>query len=114
MGEGEIDSHSSENFSIAEKYQQNNEQLVTNIPSVSNPINAFRLIKRLTNAWKELQEKMRTDRAKEYLHNITLSRQSQFPGEVSASHGHGRIQMRNGKWGAWGGGNSVPGINKLL
>lgn len=66
---------------VAEKYQQNNEQLVSNIPSVSNPINAFRLIKRLTNAWKELQEEMRFDRAKEFLQNISTGTQTQFPSD---------------------------------
>ena len=67
--------------SIAAKYRQSNEQLQTNLQSVSNPINAFRLIKRLSNAWKELQTEMRSDLAEDYLTNISSNGRSRFPTE---------------------------------
>lgn len=46
---------------------------------VSNPINAFRMIKRLTNAWKELEEQMRNDHAEAFLENVTSSELHIFP-----------------------------------
>jgi prolyl 4-hydroxylase len=67
---------------MAAKYRQNNEQLQSNLQSVSNPINAFRLIKRLANAWKELQSEMRSDLADDYLQNISRGEGPRFPTEV--------------------------------
>jgi len=67
---------------MAAKYRQNNEQLHANIQSVSNPINAFRLIKRLANAWKELQAEMRSEVAHDYLQNISSGAGPRFPTDV--------------------------------
>ncbi|KAL3115904.1 hypothetical protein niasHT_007204 [Heterodera trifolii] len=71
--------------SMASKYRQSNEKLQTNIQSVSNPINAFRLIKRLSNAWKELQNEMRADVADEYLQNVTTDGHALFPTDEDLS-----------------------------
>ncbi|KAL7078512.1 hypothetical protein ACQ4LE_002658 [Meloidogyne hapla] len=65
--------------SIAAKYQENNEEMQTNLLSVSNPINAFRLIKKLTQTWKDLQAEMRSDIAGSYLQNISIQKGSRFP-----------------------------------
>jgi prolyl 4-hydroxylase len=61
------------------KYKDNNDDLHKNMNIVTNPINAFRMIKRLTNAWKELEEKMRNDHAEEFLNNVTNSELHIFP-----------------------------------
>lgn len=64
-----------------ETYRSKNEQLQSNIEMVSNPINAFLMIKRMANAWKDLQERMRSNTASEYLKNISSSGQVRFPSE---------------------------------
>uniref|UniRef100_A0AC34GPH6 Procollagen-proline 4-dioxygenase n=1 Tax=Panagrolaimus sp. ES5 TaxID=591445 RepID=A0AC34GPH6_9BILA len=61
------------------KYKDNNDDLHKNMNVVTNPINAFRMIKRLTNAWKELEEKMRNDHAEEFINNVTNSDMNVFP-----------------------------------
>ncbi|KAI1721472.1 2OG-Fe(II) oxygenase superfamily domain-containing protein [Ditylenchus destructor] len=65
--------------SVANKYKINNDELQHNLQSVSNPINAFRMIKRLTNAWKELEEKMKSDTAEELIQNVSRSGNTLFP-----------------------------------
>ena len=54
----------------------------TNLLSVSNPINAFRLIKKLAQTWKDLQAEMRSDIAGSYLQNISIQKGSRFPTDV--------------------------------
>lgn len=46
---------------------------------VSNPINAFRMIKRLTNAWKDIEDQMRNDNADEFLNNVSTNVLAKFP-----------------------------------
>jgi hypothetical protein len=70
---------------MAAKYRQSNEQLQANLQSVSNPINAFRLIKRLASAWKELQSEMRSNVADDYIQNISSGGGPRFPTEVFLS-----------------------------
>lgn len=70
-------------FSIVDKYKINNDELQNNLKSVSNPINAFRMIKRLSNAWRELEEKMKSDVSEEFLHNLTTSGNTLLPSDVS-------------------------------
>lgn len=41
------------------------------------------MIKRMANAWKDLQERMRSNTASEYLKNISSSGQVRFPSEVA-------------------------------
>lgn len=67
-------------FSVVDKYRTSNDQLQQNLVSVSNPINAFRMIKRLANEWKELQAKMREDTAEEFLSNLSGKK---MPSDVS-------------------------------
>lgn len=49
---------------MVEKYKSKNVDVHKNLESVSNPINAFRMIKRLSETWKTLQRKMLTDRVR--------------------------------------------------
>ncbi|VDN25884.1 unnamed protein product [Cylicostephanus goldi] len=42
---------------------------------VSNPINAYLLIKRLTSEWKRVEDLMRENLADKYIQNITENRE---------------------------------------
>ncbi|KAH7731564.1 Protein PHY-2 [Aphelenchoides avenae] len=64
--------------SFVDNYQVKNDDLQKNLEYVSNPINAFRMIKRLTSTWKELEERMRNDRSESFLQNISTS-DREFP-----------------------------------
>ncbi|KAJ1369161.1 phytochrome 2 [Parelaphostrongylus tenuis] len=55
---------------------------------VTNPINAFLLIKRLTSEWKKVEDMMRTNKAERFIKNITDNRiqsQVKFPQEEDLS-----------------------------
>lgn len=55
---------------------------------VTNPINAFLLIKRLTSEWKKVEEIMRNNKAEAFIKNITDTRarsEVKFPGEEDLS-----------------------------
>lgn len=68
---------------MVDKYRVNNKQLQLNLNSVSNPINAFKMIKRLTNEWSDLENRMRSDSVTEFLENLSNLGQTKFPEEVS-------------------------------
>lgn len=67
---------------MVEKYRTKNSDVHKNLESVSNPINAFRMIKRLSETWRTLQRKMRSDRTDEFLQNVSYSGRTHFPEEV--------------------------------
>lgn len=50
---------------------------------MSNPINAFKMIKRLTNEWNDLENRMRYDSVSEFLDTLSQNSQSKFPAEVN-------------------------------
>uniref|UniRef100_A0A7I4YLH5 procollagen-proline 4-dioxygenase n=1 Tax=Haemonchus contortus TaxID=6289 RepID=A0A7I4YLH5_HAECO len=55
---------------------------------VTNPINAYLLIKRLTTEWKKVEDIMRTNKAESFIRNITENRvrsQVKFPEEEDLS-----------------------------
>lgn len=70
---------------MVEKYRSKNSDVHKNLESVSNPINAFRMIKRLSETWTTLQRKMRIDRTDEFLQNVSFSGKTAFPEEVGRS-----------------------------
>jgi hypothetical protein len=68
---------------MVEKYRSKNSDVHKNLESVSNPINAFRMIKRLSETWKTLQGKMKSDHTDSFLQNVSFSGRTSFPEEVS-------------------------------
>ncbi|KAI6235644.1 Procollagen-proline 4-dioxygenase [Aphelenchoides besseyi] len=70
---------------MVEKYRSKNSDVHKNLESVSNPINAFRMIKRLSETWRTLQDKMRSDRTEEFLQNVSYAGRVQFPEEEDLS-----------------------------
>uniref|UniRef100_A0A7E4WAF9 procollagen-proline 4-dioxygenase n=1 Tax=Panagrellus redivivus TaxID=6233 RepID=A0A7E4WAF9_PANRE len=70
---------------IAKKYQTTNDDLQKNMSAVSNPINAFRMIKRLTNSWKELEDMMRNDHSESFMHDVQHNYAAQFPKDEDLS-----------------------------
>ncbi|KAI6176956.1 Procollagen-proline 4-dioxygenase [Aphelenchoides bicaudatus] len=70
---------------MVQKYRSKNSDVHKNLESVSNPINAFRMIKRLSETWHSLQRKMRSDRTDEFLQNISFSGKTAFPEEEDLS-----------------------------
>lgn len=70
---------------VVDKYRVNNNQLKLNLDSVSNPINAFKMIKRLTNEWNDLENRMRYDSVSEFLDTLSQNSQSKFPAEEDLS-----------------------------
>jgi hypothetical protein len=68
---------------MVEKYKSKNTDVQKNLEAVSNPINAFRMIKRLSETWQNLQRKMRSDRTDEFLQNISFAGKKTFPEEVN-------------------------------
>ncbi|CAI4231813.1 unnamed protein product [Auanema sp. JU1783] len=74
---------------FAEEYVNRNNHAANVGPEfVTNPINAFLLIKRLTSEWKKVEEIMKNNRADSFIQNITENRlrgQVKFPGEEDLS-----------------------------
>ncbi|TKR57848.1 hypothetical protein L596_030494 [Steinernema carpocapsae] len=65
---------------FVEKYEESNERLLKNgIKEVTNPINAFRLIKEMTSTWKEVEHKMRNNNADFFIQNFTKTRTTAYP-----------------------------------
>ncbi|TKR57846.1 hypothetical protein L596_030492 [Steinernema carpocapsae] len=63
-----------------EKYEEINERLLKNgINEVTNPINAFRLIKEMSSTWKEVEHKMRNNNADFFIQNFTKNRTTAYP-----------------------------------
>jgi prolyl 4-hydroxylase len=86
---------------MVDKYRTKNVDVHKNLEKVSNPINAFRMIKRLSETWKTLQKRMRSDRVSnfsvdlnrifqtdELLQNVSFSGKTAFPEEEDL---HGAI-----------------------
>ncbi|CAJ0570910.1 unnamed protein product, partial [Mesorhabditis spiculigera] len=74
---------------FAEEYvTRNSEAQETGPEFVTNPINAFLLIKRLTSEWRQVEDTMRNNNADRFIKNITARREGnevKFPGEEDLS-----------------------------
>ncbi|CAJ0937708.1 unnamed protein product, partial [Mesorhabditis belari] len=74
---------------FAEEYNTRNaEAQEVGTEFVTNPINAFLLIKRLTSEWRQVEEMMRNNHAHRFIKNITVRREEnevKFPGEEDLS-----------------------------
>ena len=67
---------------MVDTFKSKNSDVQQNLESVSNPINAFRMIKRLSETWKGLQDKMRADKVNDFLTNVSYAGRPHFPEEV--------------------------------
>lgn len=62
-------------FRFAENYQSQNGDVLTDDTSfVTNPVNAYLLIKRLTSDWKYIKQLMSANNADRFIRNITQGR----------------------------------------
>ncbi|CAD5215722.1 unnamed protein product [Bursaphelenchus okinawaensis] len=61
------------------KYRSKNSNVEKNMEYASNPVNAFRMIKRLSDTWKTLQDRMRSDRTEEFIQNISYAGRAHLP-----------------------------------
>uniref|UniRef100_A0A914NGB0 Prolyl 4-hydroxylase alpha-subunit N-terminal domain-containing protein n=1 Tax=Meloidogyne incognita TaxID=6306 RepID=A0A914NGB0_MELIC len=67
---------------MANKYLKEESELFELEPkSVLNPLNAFRVIKKLAKTWEEISKEIQSDLAENYLKNISNQRETRFPNE---------------------------------
>nr|CAD2168879.1 unnamed protein product [Meloidogyne enterolobii] len=67
---------------MANKYLKEESELFELEPkSVLNPLNAFKVIKKLAKTWKEISKEIQSDLAENYLKNISKQRETRFPTE---------------------------------
>uniref|UniRef100_A0A914LK54 procollagen-proline 4-dioxygenase n=1 Tax=Meloidogyne incognita TaxID=6306 RepID=A0A914LK54_MELIC len=68
--------------SILNEYLKEESELFELEPkSVLNPLNAFRVIKKLAKTWEEISKEIQSDLAENYLKNISNQRETRFPNE---------------------------------